>query len=104
MAILFFLILLLLLAICSYVIFKALKWILKRNIRIVYTLIGIGFLLLLGVVNHLFFKNMQFIQSEVYPNLYIVKYPDNDQKVLQQAIKNQVLNRVLKNRVGKNGF
>ena len=92
MAILFFLILLLLLAICSYVIFKALKWILKRNIRIVYTLIGIGFLLLLGVVNHLFFKNMQFIQSEVYPNLYIVKYPDNDQKVLQQAIKNQVLN------------
>ena len=74
----------------SYI--KALKWILKRNIRIVYTLIGIGFLLLLGVVNHLFFKNMQFIQSEVYPNLYIVKYPDNDQKVLQQAIKNQVLN------------
>ncbi len=92
MAILFILILLVLLAICLYVIFKALKWILNRNIRIVYTLISIGFLLLFGVVNHLFFKNMQFIQSEVYPNLYIVKYPDKDQKVLQQAIINQVLN------------
>ena len=91
MAILFILILLLLLAICLYVIFKVLKWILKRNIRIVFALIAVGFLLLLGAINHLFFKNMQFIPSEVYSNLYVVKYPDKDHKVLQQAVKNQVL-------------
>lgn len=47
-------------------------------------LIGLG-------IHHVFYENMRFIQSEVYPNLYLVKYPDEDQNALQQAIHQQVV-------------
>lgn len=30
---------------------------------------------------------MQFVQSSVYPNLYLVKYPDKDYTKVQEAIK-----------------
>ena len=47
-------------------------------------LIGLG-------IHHVFYKNMRFIQSEVYPNLYLVKYPDEDVDVLYQAIRQRVI-------------
>jgi hypothetical protein len=37
-------------------------------------------------IHHLFFKNMHFIQSDVYPDLYLVKYPVQDQAILHQVI------------------
>lgn len=33
---------------------------------------------------------MRFIQSEVYPNLYLVKYPDKDYSEVEKAIKEKI--------------
>ena len=33
---------------------------------------------------------MRFIQSNVYPNLYLVKYPDKDYSVVQNAIQEKI--------------
>ncbi|WP_425637872.1 hypothetical protein ACPUEN_00420 [Algoriphagus yeomjeoni] len=33
---------------------------------------------------------MRFIQSEVYPNLYLVKYPDKDYSVVEDVIKEKI--------------
>lgn len=67
------------------------KWVLRNKMRsraclalLVVVLVGLS-------VHHLFFKNMQFIQSEVYPDLYLIKYPEKDQKVLHQAIRENVI-------------
>jgi len=83
--------LLLLLVGILFLVIRFSKWILRSKMRL-----GV-FLILLGVgivgqgIHHLFFKNMQFIQSEVYPDLYLIKYPDKDQKVVHQAIREKVI-------------
>ena len=83
--------LLLLLVGILFLVIRFSKWILRSKMRL-----GV-FLILLGVgivgqgIHHLFFKNMQFIQSEVYPDLYLIKYPEKDQKVLHQAIRENVI-------------
>lgn len=66
------------------------KWTIKSKGRIQLLLIiltvsaiGIG-------IHHFFFKNMRFIQSEVYPNLYLVKYPVKDYSVVEEAIKEKI--------------
>ncbi len=57
--------------------------------RVLYTLLLLS---LIGLgIHHVFYKNMRFIQSKVYPNLYLVKYPDEDQNALQLAIHQQVV-------------
>ncbi|WP_169546104.1 hypothetical protein [Sneathiella aquimaris] len=69
---------------------RLLKWILRDKMRsqLFCVLLVIGFV---GVGGHHFFlKNMLFIQSEVYPDLYLIKYPENDQSVLHQAIQDTV--------------
>ncbi len=48
------------------------------------------------IINHFFFKNMMFIQSEVYPNLYLVKYPEKDQSILHQVIREKVIEHLKK--------
>lgn len=74
-----------------YFLIRLSKWILRNKMRsraflalLVVALVGLS-------VQHLFFKNMQFIQSEVYPDLYLIKYPEKDQKVLHQAIREKVI-------------
>ena len=37
---------------------------------------------------------MEFIQSKVYPNLYLVKHPINDRDSLNKIIKNKILHEV----------
>ncbi len=70
--------------------FRLLKWILrdKMRLQVFCALLAIGFIGVGG--HHFFFKNMAFIQSEVYPDLYLVKYPEKDQSVLHQAIQDSV--------------
>ncbi|MBN3581922.1 SH3 domain-containing protein [Algoriphagus aestuarii] len=69
---------------------KVFKWTLKSKWRIQVFLI----LLAAGVIGigiqYFFFRNMQFIQSEVYPNLYLVNYPDKDYSVVEEAIKEKI--------------
>ncbi|MBT1062758.1 hypothetical protein KJY73_04185 [Bowmanella sp. Y26] len=70
---------------------RLILWILKNKTRarVLYATLILG-LIGLGVHN-VFYKNMRFIQSEVYPNLYLVKYPDEDVDVLYQAIRQRVI-------------
>ncbi|MFH6602338.1 hypothetical protein ACEZ3G_02535 [Maribacter algicola] len=85
------LILLLIIAILLLLLcFRLFKWTLKSKKRVQVALIVfvIGGMSL--VINHFFFKNMRFIQSEVYPNLYLVKYPDKDYSVVERAIQEKI--------------
>lgn len=69
---------------------RLILWILnnKTRARVLYATLILG---LIGLgIHHAFYKNMRFIQSEVYPNLYLVKYPDEDMGVLYQAIRQQL--------------
>lgn len=69
---------------------RLIKWILrdKMRLRVFCVLLAIG--LVGGGIHHFFFKNMLFIQSEVYPDLYLVKYPVKEQAILHQAIQDNI--------------
>lgn len=90
MAIILILFLILLLAGLVFLGIVFTKWTLRKKIRVqaMAVLLVMGILGL--VVNHFFFKNMRFIQSNVYPNLYLVKYPDKDYSVVQNAIREKI--------------
>lgn len=91
-----FLILLLLILLIGilFLAYKLIKWILgsKFKSRVFGSLLVIA--LISAGINHLFCKNMQFVQSEVYPNLYLVKYPEADEQHLHQAIRETVENHL----------
>ena len=90
MYIILLIILVLCIGIVLFMLYKLFKWTLKSKTRILGGLSLMGIVLLIIIINHLFFKNMWFIQSEVYPNLYLVKYPNKNQKVLEQAIVEKI--------------
>jgi hypothetical protein len=54
----------------------------------------VGVIVVAILLNHFFFKNMRFIQSEVYPDLYLVKYPVKDKDALHEVIEKMVLEKV----------
>lgn len=66
------------------------KWTIKSKGRIQVMLIILGVSAIGIGIHHFFFKNMRFIQSEVYPNLYLVKYPVKDYSVVEEAIKEKI--------------
>lgn len=94
MLILIFLLLLIILIICLDQLFRLIKWILKKEIRIKWASGLVGVIALAVLVNHLFFKNMEFIQSKVYPDLHLVKYPIKDKDSLHKIIEKMVLQKV----------
>ena len=70
--------------------FRLFKWTLKskKRVQVALVMLAVG-----GVaigINHFFFKNMRFIQSEVYSNLYLVEYPAKDHAALEKAIKEKI--------------
>ncbi len=90
MLILIILVLVILAILLAVLSFRLLKWTLKSKRRVQVGLM----VLVMGVftigINHFFFKNMRFIQSEVYPNLYLVKYPDKSYNLVQKAIQEKI--------------
>ena len=86
-----------------YFFFRLVKWILKKKTRIKLTSVLVGVIILATLVNHLFFKNMKFIQSKVYPDLYIVKYPIKDKDSIHRTIKKMVLEKVNSEFLNNNG-
>jgi hypothetical protein len=71
-------------------VFRLLKWTLKGKKRIQIALAVLVFGATGLVIHHFFFKNMRFIQSQVYPNLYLVKYPDKDYSRVERAIQEKI--------------
>jgi len=51
-------------------------------------------------INHIFFKKMEVIQSKVYPNLYLIKYPIDDEEEIKKYISQLVFHKVNSEFVG----
>lgn len=77
-------------------------WIFKnpQRAKVAFVILG-GFLTLLLIFN-LFFvdHSMQFIQSEVYPRLYLLKNEINDQDSVNRLIKEMVVRKMNSEFVG----
>ena len=98
MEIILILVFLVILAGIIFLAFKFFKWILENKIAlwaclatVVISSTGFG-------IHHFFFKKMMLIQSEVYPNLYLAKYYENDENqlhlLIREKIKNHLSNQV----------
>ncbi|KAA2218814.1 hypothetical protein [Maribacter flavus] len=90
MFIVLLLFLLLLLVGLVFLVIKLTKWTFRKKLRVKAAGILFGVAIMGLVVNHFLFKNMRLIQSEVYPNLYLVKYPDKEYSKVQKAIQEKI--------------
>ena len=77
-----------------YLLFRFLKWVFTNRKRTILTLLLIGFYLIAILINNLFFKKMEFIQSKVYPHLFIIKNPISDKDSLKKVIKEMVIEKM----------
>lgn len=78
-------------------------WIFKNPFRRKIALISGGSLAFLLLIYNIFFvdHSMQFIQSKVYPSLYLVKNEINDRDSLNRLIKQMVLKKMNSEFIGK---
>lgn len=83
-----------LLGVGLFLLFKIVKWVVAKRARVftVFSLLLIG--ALCYTINHLFFKKMEFIQSKVYPNLFLVKNEIKDRDSLNSIIKKMVVEKI----------
>lgn len=89
MEIIFIIILLMLIGLLFYLAFSVIKWILKSKVRIIKSLFLVGIICISIVVNKVFFQKMEFIQSKIYPNLYLIKYPIKNRDSINKLIKSK---------------
>lgn len=96
MEIILIIFLIIVLAVAVFTLFKILKWVFTKKERALW--LGMLFLcLVVGItINKLFFTKMEFVQSKVYPNLYLVKNEIEDKEALKVIIKKKVLEIVSK--------
>jgi hypothetical protein len=85
-----------------FLIFKICKWILSNRIRRFIALGSANLILLLFTINKLFFEKMEFIQSNIYPNLFLIKHPIKDRDSIDKLIESMVIKEIEKQRLGKN--
>ena len=69
-----------------YTIYKFLRWIFLKPLRIKWFAILSFTIISCFIVKKVFFTYMEFIPSKIYSNLYIVKNPVKDREKLYQAI------------------
>ena len=103
MLLILLLILLLLLIVGLYFLYRLIKWVLKEKIRIRWALTIIVVVALTSIIKIAFFTKMEFIQSKVYPNLYLVKNPIKDKDYIHRIIKKRVLQKVNAKLLDDNG-
>lgn len=70
------------------------KWILKKKTRTKWAISLLAFMVLLFVMNKVFFTKMEFIQSKIYPNLYLIKNPISDKDSIQKVIQKIVIEKI----------
>lgn len=86
-----------LLGLILYIAYSLIRWIVKKKSRSLMFL-GLTVVLMMGIfIHHLFFKKMEFIQSKVYPDLYLIKNPRKENEVLHLAIKEKTLEHLQQN-------
>ena len=77
-----------------YLFYKLIVWISQKKIRINWALFIIGIFVVIKIIDSVFFTKMEFIQSKVYPNLYLVKNPISDNDSLNAIIKEMVTQKM----------
>lgn len=75
----------------SYFLYKTLKWVFQRKARLISMFVLAGSMLISIVVYKQFFVKMEFIQSKVYPDLYLIKNPTQEDVILQSSIREKVI-------------
>lgn len=94
MEILIIIFLLTLAGIGIWLFYKTLKWFFKRKTRFFW----LSSLLVIGTlgytINQLFFIKMKLIQSNVYPNLYLVKNEIKNRDSLNNIIRKKVIKQI----------
>lgn len=78
----------------AYLLFVFVKWLLSNKTRRIWTASLLGVFIIATIVNTIFFKKMEFIPSEVYSDLYLIKNPIRDKAVLNTIIKNKVTQNI----------
>lgn len=73
----------------------------KKKKRIQWTYGIIGILVFIKLIELVFFTKMEFIQSKVYPKLYIVKDPIENRDSLNGIIKKMVVQKMNAEFIGK---
>ncbi len=77
-----------------FLIYKIFKWILAKKERIISTLSILLITIISITIHQVFFIKMEFIQSNVYPNLYLVKNEIKNRDSLNSIIKKRVVEKI----------
>ncbi len=91
MLILFLILLLIIAGIILFQLYRLVRWILVKKTRIIRSIWVLSIAIIGIAIYQLFFVNMEFIQSKVYPDLYLVKHPVKDKNKIDNTIKNAVI-------------
>ncbi|WP_299895551.1 hypothetical protein [uncultured Aquimarina sp.] len=70
-----------------FLVYRLLKWCFAKKLRVTIISSIVLFICLSFVIHRMFFVNMEFIQSKVYPDLYLVKHAVEEKDSLHKAIK-----------------
>lgn len=77
-----------------YILYTVMKWIFQTKARAIRVSLSFLTVVVGFTIYQLFFLKLEFIQSKVYPDLYLVKNFPEDRSVLNQAIKDFVMKRI----------
>ena len=77
-----------------YLIFRLVKWIFNNKVRRTWAFYLCGCFILATIINNIFFKKMEFIQSKVYPDIYLIKNLIDDRDSLNKIIKSMVTQKM----------
>lgn len=91
MGILLIILVLILACISLWLFFKIIKWAFRKRLRVIGLLIVLASIIIGIMINELFFVKMEFMQSKIYPDLYLIKKPVKNKDSLNKAIKEKVV-------------
>ena len=75
-------------------VYRIVKWIFAKRKRMLGFFTLLLFLSLGLILHKLFFQKMHFVPSKVYSNLYLLKYPEERQVEIRQAIRDKIKEHV----------
>jgi len=85
-----------------FLLLKIFKWVFQKKVRMIGLLILLVCIAVSITTYTLFFVKMELIQSKVYPNLYLIKNPVKDKKIVNKAIEEKITQRMNTQLTGKN--
>ena len=94
MLLLILLLLLSMLIIGLYFLFRLIKWILKKKVRSIWALVLLTLVALSWLIKFAFFTKMEFKYFKVNPDLKLFKNPIKNKDSIHSAIKRMVLEKV----------